>query len=992
MKIVPRHRDDGKAGEAGRAKDESKEIRTVREASISLLLHHPYICGMRDFLVHQNHYYMVFEYIDGGQMLDYIIAHGRLRERAARKFARQIGSALDYCHHNNIVHRDLKIENILISNNGNIKIIDFGLSNLYSPNRHLSTFCGSLYFAAPELLNAKLYTGPEVDIWSFGIVLYVLVCGKVPFDDQSMPALHAKIKRGLAEYPAWLSNDCKALLQRMLNTNPQERATLAEVLSHPWMTKGYEGRPDSHLIMREPLRADELDMDVIKRMQGFTFGTPEGIYENLTKILTSEQYQRCVAAWDAGRDRRPRPGANGSSSNNNLAVESESPKKKRFSGFDLKKKLFKEEKKPEEPLAVVREQVDPSSGFDPLISIYFLAREKKERSKVYGNSHFASSRASVDGSAPAAQPIAYNMALPSLPAPPTAHGSGYEHGVPGSPREAANTVRVRADDMPSAAAGVMSHPSADGARSNIADVPAMHSAAHRRGQSQAASAAMSPSSLAAPLHAMDGNTPQRRLSQEHGGDRRTSVGSITNTMGQASLSRDTSQRTSNTNTLAPPVTPPEWPLQLGMGIIQDKSGGIRPVGSPEVDEIEAADVANIDVKSVYLKGLFSVSTTSTKSARTLLKDISHVLDRVGIKYRPIRGGFECIHVPSIDLASVVHGDEARSSLHVPPGSQSIESSPSKNRLALRKSDLTGSTANSRDSPSPAHHDRGSSGTVGMLDTASMSTPSKAKVDQDDGDAWGAQFGAQSPLCVRFEVFVVKVRSTVPLTRTIAFHHEPCPSVSMRTCANAAPSGAVAPTSWYPVPTHRRRRMAVPAARQDDSARDAVVSRAHARARNTKGGRRRWPLATGHWPTPPSPPANSAGTPGLVYIDPVVWSSFLFLLFHFLSTFYVSTRRMRSHAWASGRACERQMDTAQQRSRTATATATGGGWVCSAGPFVPCNATREADVRIHSHCSARRRCRRPALRWVRRQRGRRRRRYDGHARKICGHQRSKQAHP
>lgn len=107
---------------------------------------------------------------------------------------------------------DLKIENILISQTGNIKIIDFGLSNLYDPLNHLSTFCGSLYFAAPELLNARVYTGPEVDVWSFGVVLYVLVCGKVPFDDQSMPALHAKIKRGLVEYPVWLSaGECFSL-------------------------------------------------------------------------------------------------------------------------------------------------------------------------------------------------------------------------------------------------------------------------------------------------------------------------------------------------------------------------------------------------------------------------------------------------------------------------------------------------------------------------------------------------------------------------------------------------------------------------------------------------------------------------------------------------------------------------------------------------------------------------------------------------------------
>jgi serine/threonine protein kinase len=123
---------------------------------------------------------------------------------------------------------DLKIENILISQTGNIKIIDFGLSNLYDPIAHLATFCGSLYFAAPELLNAKVYTGPEVDVWSFGVVLYVLVCGKVPFDDQSMPALHAKIKRGLVEYPAWLSTGAWIDLSncRMMVDDPAQSASI----------------------------------------------------------------------------------------------------------------------------------------------------------------------------------------------------------------------------------------------------------------------------------------------------------------------------------------------------------------------------------------------------------------------------------------------------------------------------------------------------------------------------------------------------------------------------------------------------------------------------------------------------------------------------------------------------------------------------------------------------------------------------------------------
>ena len=206
IKIVPRQSTDEHRNDRDRERaDHSKEVRTAREAAIVTLLNHPYICAMRDVVRTNYHWYMLFEYVNGGQMLDYIISHGRLKEKQARKFGRQIASALDYCHRNSIVHRDLKIENILISKTGDIKIIDFGLSNLFSPRTHLKTFCGSLYFAAPELLQAKQYTGPEVDIWSFGIVLYVLVCGKVPFDDQSMPQLHAKIKKGVVDYPTWLS-------------------------------------------------------------------------------------------------------------------------------------------------------------------------------------------------------------------------------------------------------------------------------------------------------------------------------------------------------------------------------------------------------------------------------------------------------------------------------------------------------------------------------------------------------------------------------------------------------------------------------------------------------------------------------------------------------------------------------------------------------------------------------------------------------------------
>ncbi|SJX65907.1 related to serine/threonine-specific protein kinase KIN1 [Sporisorium reilianum f. sp. reilianum] len=424
------------------AKDQSKEIRTIREGSLQILLHHPYVCGMREMMIHTNHYYMVFEYVNGGQMLDYIISHGRLRERSARKFARQIGSALEYCHRNSIVHRDLKIENILISKTGNIKIIDFGLSNLFSPHSHLSTFCGSLYFAAPELLNAKVYTGPEVDVWSFGIVLYVLVCGKVPFDDQSMPALHAKIKRGQVEYPAWLSGECKHILSRMLVTNPGNRATLAEVLAHPWMVKGYEGAPDPHLPERTPLRPDNLDPEVIKGMTGFEFGTPDAITNNLIEVLTSQAYQASLNHWELKNITNSLHGlSTGGNSGSSLdspalnrlstrgsfsaAGASDTVKSKtgsrRFSGIDFYKK-----KLTSNPLAAAfgskddsavgsangssnglgsgtglmpfgKEPLDPTRGFHPLISIYFLVKEKMEREQLYGHSFFASSNLSLNG-------------------------------------------------------------------------------------------------------------------------------------------------------------------------------------------------------------------------------------------------------------------------------------------------------------------------------------------------------------------------------------------------------------------------------------------------------------------------------------------------------------------------------------------------------------------------------------------------------------------
>lgn len=420
---------------------------------------------------------------------------------------------------------------------------------------HLSTFCGSLYFAAPELLNAKVYTGPEVDVWSFGVVLYVLVCGKVPFDDQSMPQLHAKIKKGLVEYPVWLSAECKHLLTRMLVTNPAARATLAEVLCHPWMCRNFPGPPDSHLVHREPLRADELDRQVVKNMKGFEFGTEEEIERRLVEILESDAYFRAVDHWERKRiqgtnGRNGHSGPWGSSlSNSSIALSYDnngysggtaSPKKsKRFSGFDYyRRKLFSPSSSPpasplNSPPASQshlshtsltdphsREPPDPTYGFHPLISIYFLAREKMERERVYGPGHFASSQLSLESgyrpdatvATPApvptnakqlSQPAVrkqettltakpdYSMPLPRLPAPETSHFSGLSY----DPAAAAPSPTSSGFPQPRARDAALTNPKADippaggipGAASSTAAKTTMprapQASAHRRSHS-----------------------------------------------------------------------------------------------------------------------------------------------------------------------------------------------------------------------------------------------------------------------------------------------------------------------------------------------------------------------------------------------------------------------------------------------------------------------------------------------------------------------------
>ncbi|CAC5367534.1 PRKAA [Mytilus coruscus] len=181
--------------------------------------------------------FMVMEYVGGGELFDYIVKHGKLKEPEARRFFQQIISGVEYCHRHMVVHRDLKPENLLLDDKLNVKIADFGLSNMMQDGEFLRTSCGSPNYAAPEVISGKLYAGPEVDIWSCGVILYALLCGTLPFDDEHVPTLFRKIKSGIFAVPDYLNKEVVGLLCIMLQVDPLKRATTAQIREHDWFKK-----------------------------------------------------------------------------------------------------------------------------------------------------------------------------------------------------------------------------------------------------------------------------------------------------------------------------------------------------------------------------------------------------------------------------------------------------------------------------------------------------------------------------------------------------------------------------------------------------------------------------------------------------------------------------------------------------------------------------------------------------------------------------------
>lgn len=195
---------------------------------------HPHIIRLYEVIETQTDIYVVMEYVKSGELFDYIVEKGRLHEDEARRFFQQIISGVEYCHRNMVVHRDLKPENLLLDSKCNVKIADFGLSNIMRDGHFLKTSCGSPNYAAPEVISGKLYAGPEVDVWSCGVILYALLCGTLPFDDENIPNLFKKIKGGIYTLPSHLSASARDLIPRMLVVDPMKRMTIREIHEHPW--------------------------------------------------------------------------------------------------------------------------------------------------------------------------------------------------------------------------------------------------------------------------------------------------------------------------------------------------------------------------------------------------------------------------------------------------------------------------------------------------------------------------------------------------------------------------------------------------------------------------------------------------------------------------------------------------------------------------------------------------------------------------------------
>ncbi|KAK9706998.1 hypothetical protein RND81_07G166600 [Saponaria officinalis] len=214
-----------------------------REISTMKLIRHPNVIRLYEVMASKTKIYIVLEFVTGGELFDKIASKGRLKEDEARTYFQQLINAVDYCHSRGVFHRDLKPENLLLDAKGVLKVSDFGLSALAQQVRDdglLHTTCGTPNYVAPEVINNKGYDGAKADLWSCGVILFVLMAGYLPFEDSNLMSLYKKIFKANFACPPWFSASAKKLILRILDPNPSTRITISEVIENEWFKKGYK--------------------------------------------------------------------------------------------------------------------------------------------------------------------------------------------------------------------------------------------------------------------------------------------------------------------------------------------------------------------------------------------------------------------------------------------------------------------------------------------------------------------------------------------------------------------------------------------------------------------------------------------------------------------------------------------------------------------------------------------------------------------------------
>ncbi|KAL7121661.1 hypothetical protein ACP275_02G194300 [Erythranthe tilingii] len=265
-----------------------------REISTMKMIKHPNVVNLFEVMASKTKIYIVLEYVDGGELFDKIAKYGKLKEDAARRYFQQLINVVDYCHSRGVYHRDLKPENLLLDSYGILKVSDFGLSAFSVQVREdglLHTACGTPNYVAPEVLTDKGYDGTSSDVWSCGVILFVLMAGYLPFDEPNLVSLYRKIQKAEFSFPPWFSSSAKKLIKRILDPNPRtQRMSIPEILENVWFKKDYKpphfeqedgvnlddvnavfNDSDEHLVTERKEKPESMNaFELISRSQGFS--------------------------------------------------------------------------------------------------------------------------------------------------------------------------------------------------------------------------------------------------------------------------------------------------------------------------------------------------------------------------------------------------------------------------------------------------------------------------------------------------------------------------------------------------------------------------------------------------------------------------------------------------------------------------------------------------------------------------------------------------